>query len=86
MYGFVVRVREEYDNTGRLGSVVCMPFVLGLSLVVTVMWEDDLSFSVHSVEELQAIAPPEKDPEEKPEGEEVKIVNLFSTKKAAVKH
>jgi hypothetical protein len=86
MYGFVVRVREEYDNTGRLGSVVCMPYVLGLDLVVTVMWEDDLTFSVHGVQELQAVAPPEKDPEEKPEGGEVKIVNLFSTKKAATKH
>ena len=65
-----------------------MPYVLGCNLVVTVMWEDDLTFSIHDVTELQAQSPEvvEKDPDEKPEETPAKLVDLFGNKKAALKH
>lgn len=86
MFGFIVKVQG--DESERLGSVVTMPYVLGFSLAVTVMWDDDLTFSVHDVTELQALSPPvvEKDPDEKPEEKDAKLVNLFGDKKAALKH
>ena len=52
MFAFQIKVR----GSDRVGSVASTPIAVGDKLMVAIMWDDDFTFSVVPVEELQAQA------------------------------
>lgn len=80
MFAFQIQLKES----GRIGSVVSQPVVIGDKICVPILWDDDFSFSTHPISELIGVMIDADVAAPDPHDEVVKALEEFHSGEASV--